>query len=133
MYKMNPIERMFYDAFCDVLQIDGFDDKRLNDVWGIWQAEYQYPIDKYRVDFFFETFPAKFAVEIDGHDYHSSKWQRMRDYERERYLQVMYGIIFIRYTGTDVYKDAHECAREAHYIISEAYLRENVFWGYYHG
>lgn len=53
------------------------------------------------------------AIELDGHDYHErTKDQARRDRERDRHLLRM-GLVPIRFTGSEVYRDPFACAREA--------------------
>jgi tetratricopeptide (TPR) repeat protein len=54
----------------------------------------------------------KIAIEIDGHDYHKTKEQRTHDAERDRALDLD-GWRVIRFTGSEVKKDAIGCARRA--------------------
>lgn len=72
---------------------------------------------KYIIDFVIEFSPIffntgiRYAIELDGYDYHSSKEQMNHDYERERALQKE-GYKVIRFTGSQIYKDPFGCARE---------------------
>ena len=77
--------------------------------------EPQVEVGYYRVDF--AVVSKKIAIEIDGYEYHSSKEQLTADAARERHLQKM-GWRVIRFTGSEVYRNAHECARDAQSIIS---------------
>jgi len=54
----------------------------------------QKKIGRYRVDFAIEHL--RIAIELDGHDYHSSKEQLAHDAKRERYLQAR-GWRIVRY------------------------------------
>jgi hypothetical protein len=52
------------------------------------------------------------VVECDGHDYHErSKEQAAYDRFRDR-LAVFTGFSVFRFTGSEIYRDAHECARQ---------------------
>lgn len=70
----------------------------------------------YRVDFLLfetETNGAFMVVEIDGHDFHDrTKAQASRDRERDRRL-LSRGVSTVRFTGSDVHRDADACARDA--------------------
>lgn len=71
----------------------------------------------YIVDFVIDFMPVHantgfcYAIELDGYDYHSSKAQMNKDYERERELQKL-GYKVIRFTGSQIYKDPFGCAKE---------------------
>jgi very-short-patch-repair endonuclease len=93
--------------------------------WEAWQEQgganildltYQYQIKDmpYRVDF--AHLPSKTAIELDGHDYHSSKEQLRRDKKRERDL-ARHGWRVIRYTGSDIYANPAYCFKEVLEII----------------
>src|SRR5688572_19962442 len=52
------------------------------------------------------------AIECDGHDYHErTKEQARRDRSRDRKLLAA-GINTVRFTGSEIYRDAGKCARE---------------------
>ena len=54
----------------------------------------------------------KLVVECDGHDYHErTKDQASRDKKRDRELTAQ-GYYVLRFTGSDIYKDAEGCAAE---------------------
>lgn len=53
----------------------------------------------------------KIAVEIDGHEYHSSVEQRTRDARRARHLQAK-GWQVVRFTGSEVHADVAACVDE---------------------
>lgn len=75
----------------------------------------QKEIEKYRADFV--IFHNKnYVIEIDGHDYHSSKQQRQHDYERERVFQKL-NYQVIRFTGSEIYNDPKKCINEIFSII----------------
>lgn len=79
------------------------------------ELEPQYPALSYYIDF--AIVDRKIAIEIDGHEYHKTQEQRTRDYQRERELGLD-GWRFIRFTGSEVRKDAIGCAKRA--TIEEA-------------
>jgi very-short-patch-repair endonuclease len=72
----------------------------------------QIKVGSYRLDFGLEARALKLAIEIDGHDFHSTKEQKAADYQRDRYLQSQ-GWRVIRFSGSEVYQDASKCALEA--------------------
>lgn len=65
----------------------------------------------YRVDFAYFVNGQKIAIEIDGFDFHSSKTQMTRDYQRQRQLEAN-GWRVIRFTGSEIYNDAQACVAE---------------------
>jgi len=78
-------------------------------------------LDGYRVDFFASLHRAYFgqtlvnwvAVECDGHDWHErTPQQAAYDRARDRAL-LRNGVITIRFTGSEINRDANQCAREA--------------------
>ena len=74
----------------------------------------QHPIGNYRADF---AIPAcRIVIEVDGHDYHSSKAQLTADSKRQRDITLV-GWTVIRFTGREIYADADACAREVEAII----------------
>lgn len=66
----------------------------------------QYIFGDFRLDFAIPT--AKLAIEIDGHDYHSSKGQRQADASRDRTL-IKAGWTPIRFTGSEIFRDVEHC------------------------
>jgi very-short-patch-repair endonuclease len=69
----------------------------------------------YRLDLADETI--KFAIEVDGHAYHSSKEQIRRDNERQRYLEIN-GWRMHRFSGSEIFEDAENCARECEMLMN---------------
>lgn len=73
---------------------------------------------KYRIDFAFVSdswLPSqvRLAVELDGHDFHErTKEQAQRDKARDRWLTSR-GWRVLRFTGSEVFRDAKACADEA--------------------
>lgn len=86
----SPVEQRFWDA-CKG-RIDGI--------------EPQFYVGAYRIDF--AVMPQKIAVEIDGHEYHSSVEQRTNDARRARHLQCK-GWHVVRFTGSEVHADVTSC------------------------
>lgn len=68
----------------------------------------QYPILQYFADFAFPE--EKLVVECDGHQYHHTARQKLRDLLRERRIRRA-GWRVIRFTGSQIYKDATGCAK----------------------
>ncbi len=131
----SPIEKLFasglvaetllYDRIG--LRVDFVDD---GDFQGA-SSEYvtiipQHKTVKYRVDFYFEVIghagPIKLAVECDGHDFHErTKEQARRDRSMDRWLQSQ-GIAILRFTGSEIWKDARECAAQAIGFVTKRYF-----------
>jgi len=81
------------------------------------KVEQQVPIGNYLADFLFtvvkkEGGKAKVVVELDGHDFHErTKEQASRDKARDRWMTAN-GIIVLRFTGSDVWRNPFQCAAE---------------------
>ena len=75
---------------------------------------------KYRVDF---LLPSKnVVIELYGYEYHNTKYKITKDAERERYLQRK-GYQVIRFTGSEIYKDAQKCVNE---VISLTHIQPAI-------
>lgn len=81
-------------------------------------------VDIYIVDFLIDH---RYVIEIDGHEYHKTKEQRTKDYQRERYLMGK-GYFVVRFTASEVYVNAKDCVQKAKDILA-AY--ENIFAEYW--
>jgi very-short-patch-repair endonuclease len=88
----SPLEKMFYElAFLDL------------------HLYPQHPVGKYRLDF---AIPDKrVAIELDGHEYHKTKYQRTNDAKRDRWLYGQ-GWHVLRFTGTEIYQHLDRCIDE---------------------
>ena len=95
----SPIEEMFLEA-------------ALQHIPGL---EFQHQVGRYYVDFAIPHL--NIAIELDGHDYHKTKGQRTHDAQRERLLERA-GWRVIRFTGSEVYRDAACCVQEVVDFIS---------------
>lgn len=117
-YRMNDIERKFYEALHDVARVEiGYERQYPPCYFRLVSP--QTPIDLYIVDFYIETwFGSKVAVEIDGQEYHKTKEQRFHDYQRERYLQKR-NVQVVRFTGTEVFINAEACVENLLEILQE--------------
>ncbi|UTT86839.1 endonuclease domain-containing protein [Vibrio pelagius] len=69
----------------------------------------QYRVGKYRLDF--ALVEQRIAIELDGHEYHKTKYQRTHDAKRDRWLYGQ-GWSVLRFTGTEIYKDLTGCINE---------------------
>lgn len=64
----------------------------------------------------FVGYDLKYAIELDGFDYHSSKKQINYDYEREQSI-MSEGYKVIRFTGSQIYNEPIYCAYKTFKII----------------
>lgn len=76
----------------------------------------QFPVcvdeQNFRLDFAFFCRSAKLGIELDGHDFHErTKEQVQKDKSRDRLLQGA-GWRVLRFTGSEVWRDAAHCAQE---------------------
>lgn len=71
----------------------------------------------YRLDFAFVGESFALAVEADGHDYHErTKAQAEHDRTRDRAMQAE-GWTVMRFTGSEIYRNAEKCAAEVEAVI----------------
>lgn len=88
----------------------------------------QLEIGRYRVDFGVawyrpESGLVMVAVECDGHEFHEkTKEQAQRDKSRDRALMGM-GWPVLRFTGSEIYRDASNCAESVADAIFETWVR----------
>jgi hypothetical protein len=75
---------------------------------------------RYRVDFILKD--ARLIIELDGHDYHSTKEQLEKDAIRQRYLSRA-GYTVIRFTGREINRDPNGCVSEVRQIYNERIQR----------
>jgi very-short-patch-repair endonuclease len=66
---------------------------------------------RYKLDFLYVEGDIRFAIELDGSRYHSSRAQMTHDYRRQRYLQSL-GYIVIRFTGKEIKEDVAKCVND---------------------
>lgn len=72
----------------------------------------QYQWGRYRLDFLLMLGAVRVAIECDGHDYHErTKEQAAHDRRRDREIQRS-GLAILRFTGSEIYRDARACAHE---------------------
>lgn|GEM_PF-2752374 len=114
---------MFYDAWMEYRE-------RLKKQWILpIPIRPQVPCGGYIIDFVIDyPFPTKtkIAIEIDGHETHKTKAQRLNDYARERFLMAK-NMIVIRFTASEIYVDAAACVDEVWQII---YGFDSSFYAY---
>ena len=74
--------------------------------------DFEIKIGAYTPDFVIEYLNFKYAIEIDGHEFHGkTKEQVISDKKKEReYIRL--GYIPIRFSGSEVYKDDIGCVEE---------------------
>jgi very-short-patch-repair endonuclease len=85
---------------------------------------------KYRADFLVSSehdgSGVRVVVEADGHDYHErTKEQAARDKKRDR-LMVAEGIYVLRFTGSEIWKDAAACAKEVSDFVTAKAEEETI-------
>lgn len=113
----SPIEEMFWDAW----QKQGGAARTV-------ELEYQYSIPgtRYRVDF--ANLSEKVVIELDGYEYHNSKDQFTNDRLRQRELEKL-GWRVIRFSGSEVYKNADKCFDDAADFITDLWYDRKVAKG----
>lgn len=81
----------------------------------------------YRIDFAMLVGDERFAIELDGHDFHErTKEQARRDKSRDRAL-VKDGWKVVRFTGSEVFADATDVAEQVFSLGMDALeRRENA-------
>lgn len=75
---------------------------------------------RYRVDFILKD--ARLIIELDGHEYHSTKEELENDAIRQRYLSRA-GYTVIRFTGREINKNPSACVSEVRTIYTERMQR----------
>lgn len=71
----------------------------------------QTPVGPFRADILIHDRGRQLVVECDGAAYHNSLEQVSRDKRRDRYFAAR-GISVMRFSGTEIYRDARGCAAE---------------------
>ena len=112
----SPIEKLLAAALLPVTLIEELSSaQRADGGPPRWTIHPQYPIGRYRADFFIEANYddcRSVIVECDGHDYHDrTKEQAARDKKRDRAIQAA-GYPVLRFTGSELHRDAQACADE---------------------
>lgn len=84
----------------------------------------QRPLGQYRIDF---SINDRLLVECDGHDFHErTKEQAAYDRERDRFCQ-MSGRRVLRFTGSEIMRDAWSCAGQTWDHLIDMRLVTSVF------
>ena len=132
----SPIERLFYVEFqnftksplsCD----NGVSPDCRLDYVVTPQSNVSFRGKKYVVDFEIMAVDYNtetnwsFVIECDGFEYHSSKEQMSKDYERERALQEK-GYTVIRFTGSEINENPEKCVNTTIRII-ESQIKDYYF------
>lgn len=101
----SPLEQMFYElAFLDLHIFP------------------QHEVGRYRLDF---AIPDKMiAIELDGHEYHKTKYQRTHDAQRDRWLFGQ-GWHVLRFTGTEIYRNLDSCIAEIYALAGVERVTDN--------
>jgi very-short-patch-repair endonuclease len=110
-HDWSEIELLFYEAYLDWARKD----PEVKD-----KMRYQVNIGPYIADFLYLD---RYVIEVDGHDYHSSKEQMQHDYSRDRYMKKK-GYEVMRFTGTEVYREANNCVTQ---MMEVVYSPRNVW------
>jgi very-short-patch-repair endonuclease len=103
-YWLTPIEVPFYDALRDTGLVFAV------------QPWIQGVERRYRADFLVFYDGGMVVVELDGHESHKSKEDRIRDAARDRWFAAR-GVQTLRWTGTEVHANAQECVRQLLEIV----------------
>lgn len=84
----------------------------------------QYPWNGYRIDFVLRLPRYRFKylfIECDGHNFHErTKEQAARDRLKDRDVQQA-GYPVLRFTGSEIYRDANSCGSQVISFINERY------------
>ena len=99
VHELTPIEAQFYDELKET------------DLVLAAEVAIETTDRQCRPDFVIYHHGGAIAIELDGHEAHKTREQRRRDARKDRWLQSR-GVPVLRWTGSDVYRDAAECVRE---------------------
>lgn len=129
----SPIEEMMAAALCYAFNSPNDDEYHFSNQNYDWPDDpcpynglhfySQATIGDYRVDFLIRAVShesVKFIViECDGHEYHErTKDQARRDRVRDRWMAAQ-GITVLRFTGSEIYRDALGCMDSLEDVISQ--------------
>lgn len=94
--------------------------------WDLWLRT-QHQVGRYTADFHFTSSrddkTAFLVVECDGHDFHErTKEQAAHDKKRDRYFAAQ-GIAVLRFTGSEIWRDAASCSREIESFLSDQFFK----------
>lgn len=126
----SPLEFDLYLALYEECAYDNFMGTTIIENPVTFQAiEAGVPVGKYVTDMLYtyvrygtenkSTHKVTIAVEVDGHEFHEkTKQQAARDRERDRFFQSN-NILVARFTGSEVHKNAKECALKVQTMAKE--------------
>ena len=83
------------------------------------QKQYRIAPTRYRFDFALPEH--QIGIEIDGHNWHSTRQQRQHDAKRDRILQGL-GWRVLRFAAAEVTRNADECAKEVLDLLKKCTL-----------
>ena len=73
----------------------------------------QYKHGPYRFDFCVRTVDGRMVlIECDGAAYHRTRAQLRNDRAKDRYARRLTGRACLRFTGSEIWRDARGCARQ---------------------
>lgn len=115
----SPIEALLLEAICETVPSDSqleFGDNQFGTGDLLFFLEREVQVGRYRVDFMIEIDGGangyRIAVECDGRKWHErTEDQGAHDRSRDRELLTR-GVITIRFTGSEIYRDAQACAAD---------------------
>ena len=140
----SPIEERFLAALWSITGWGCTDKTALDDTGSAvaWQHDStahdhltihaQAPVGPYHADFLLslrikkgvflhapEGVVTQVAIELDGHDFHEkTKVQAAKDKKRDRFFTTS-GLTFLRFTGSEVFRDSLACANEALELLNK--------------
>lgn len=123
----SPIERLFYITFKNVIREEA--DDPLSDI--NYEIKPQVEVGTHRVDFVMTCFTTTeqvmsvMFIELDGHEYHSTKEQKTADNKRTRALSSKADAV-IRFTGTEVFQDPEQCVRESMRVLRKKHNHKRM-------
>jgi len=123
----SPIElRLFAHLLFanDGYKLFNFDDYAYPPNWVGTVLDVQSQIGRYRADFHLTIRVGELrdliVIECDGHDFHErTKEQAARDKARDRFFTTS-GIKTLRYTGSEIFRNAKKCADEISTFCADA-------------
>lgn len=117
----SPIEKIFYFAFLLRSNIPLEPQYEVTANGKSYRADFCFISDNW--PWFKTKNPVAVIIECDGHEYHTSKQQVIRDNERDYDLKLA-GAEVIHFSGSQIFRDPHKCAKDAEELILKK-LKEN--------
>lgn len=124
----SPIEAMLLQALFEESLFDhaafrsNYGHKYFGHLTGQIEICAQYKVESFRADFALCLYhrngtATRILIECDGHEFHDrTKEQAQRDKSRDRALSAR-GWRVLRFTGSEIYRDAEKCAAEIAQIV----------------